>query len=311
MTIIEASNPITPIAFKNILYLTDFSQASKAALPFAMAVARNHGAMVHAVNVLGSNRHDCTSPELRAALLAADEQIAQAEIDYLDSALSGIDHQALVVRGEDIWPVVEAAIKDHDADLIVIGTRGRTGPIKHRLGSVAEEIFRRAPVPVLTIGPNVYSSFHYDARFRRLLFATDFEAESDAAARFAVLIAQENRGQLILLHVLDGPRPGAGSIVEPSVAEIMHELYEVIPNSAELRCRSQAVVRYGDPSKQIVETAKERCAELIVLGVRDHANTLDIATHMDKATAHKVLVHASCPVLTVRGLRSREHARVN
>jgi len=311
MTIIEASKPINLITFKNILYLTDFSQASRAALPFARTVARNHGAMVHAVHVLGSNRHDCASPELRAALLSADEQIAQAEIDRLDSALSGTDHQALVVHGEDIWPVVEAAIKDYYADLIVIGTRGRTGSLKHRLGSVAEEIFRRASVPVLTIGPNVYSSFHYDARFRRLLFATDFEAESDAAARFAVSIAQENRGQLILLHVLDGPRPGAGSIVEPSVAEIMHELYEVIPNSAELRCRSQAVVRYGDPSKQIVETAKERCAELIVLGVRDHANTLDIATHMDKATAHKVLVHASCPVLTVRGLRSREHARVN
>jgi len=70
MTVIEASQRITPIAFKNILYLTDFSQASKAALPFAMAVARNHGAMVHAVHVLGSNRHDGTSPELRAALLS-------------------------------------------------------------------------------------------------------------------------------------------------------------------------------------------------------------------------------------------------
>ena len=40
-----------------------------------------------------------------------------------------------------------------------------------------------------------------------------------------------------------------------------------------------------------------------MLGIRDHANTLDIATHMDKATAHKVLVHAPCPVLTARGLR--------
>ena len=100
-------------------------------------------------------------------------------------------------------------------------------------------------------------------------------------------------------QVLDGPRPGLGSIVGPSVAKIMHGLYEMIPKAAEPWCRSEAVVKYGDPSKQIVETAKERCAELIVLGVRDHANTLDIATHMDKATAHKVLVHALCPVLTL------------
>jgi nucleotide-binding universal stress UspA family protein len=144
-----------------------------------------------------------------------------------------------------------------------------------------------------------------------VLFATDFEAESDAAARFAASIAEDNRGQLILLHVLDGPRLGSGDIVGPSVAEIMHELYEMIPKGAQPWCRSQAVVKYGDPSKQIVETAKERCAELIVLGVHDHANTLDIPTHMDKATAHNVLVDASCPVLTVRGLRSREDAAAN
>lgn len=309
MEIIEASTPIT---LKNILYLTDFSQASRAALPFAMTIARNYGAAVHALHVLGSTYHDCTSPTLRAALLSADEEISQVEIGKLDSALAGTNHQAIVVREEDIWRAVETAIKDHAVDLLVLGTRGRTGPPKHRLGSVAEEIVRRAPIPVLTIGPNVYSGSHYDvARFSRVLFATDFEAESDAAVSFAVSIAQENNAQLILLHVLDGPRPGPGSIVGPSVAEIMHGLYEMIPKAAEPWCRSEAVVKYGDPSKQIVETAKERCAELIVLGVRDRANTLDIATHMDKATAHKVLVHALCPVLTVRGVRLPQDARAN
>jgi nucleotide-binding universal stress UspA family protein len=308
MEIIEASTPIT---LKSILYLTDFSQASRAALPFAMTIARNYGGVVHALHVLGSKYHDCTSPTLRAALLSAEEEISQVEIGKLDSALAGTNHQAIVVRDEDIWRAVETAIKEHDVDLLVLGTRGRTGPPKHRLGSVAEEIVRRAPVPVLTIGPNVYSGSHYDARFSRVLFATDFEAESDAAVRFAISLAQENCAQLILLHVLDGPRPGLGSIVGPSVAEIMHGLYEMIPKAAEPWCRSEAVVKYGDPSKQIVETAKERCAELIVLGVRDHANTLDIATHMDKATAHKVLVHALCPVLTVRGLCSPQYVHAN
>jgi nucleotide-binding universal stress UspA family protein len=308
MAIIEASSPV---CLKSIIYLTDFSEPSRSALPFAMTVARNHGSCIHALHVLGSNRHDCANPELKAALAAADDEIAQTEMDKLGSALSAIKHHTIVVRGGDIWSAVEGAIKDHDVNLLVLGTRGRIGLLRHRLGSVAEEIFRRSPVPVLTVGPKVYGYPHNDAHFRRVLFATDFEAESDAAVPVAVSIARENSARLILLHVLDGPWGGVGSIVEPSVAEIMHELYEMVPKGADLWCRSEAIVKYGDPSKQIVETARGRCADLIVLGVRDHASTLDMATHMDKATAHKVLVDAPCPVLTVRGLRSRAHAYAN
>lgn len=301
--IVEAN---TGVRLKSILYLTDFSEPSKAALPFAMAIARNHGAVVHALHVLRSNRFGCADSELWATLVATDEELAQAEIDKLDSALSGINHRSMVVRGGDIWTAVQGAIEDHDVDLLVLGTHGRTGPLKHWLGSVAEEIFRRSPVPVLTIGPRVYGGDHSDARFRRVLFATDFGAESDAAVPFAVSIAQENSARLTLLHVLDSPQPGVGSSVEPSVAEIMHELYERVPKGTETWCRSEAVVKYGDPSKQIVETARERGVDLIVLGIREHANSLETSTHMEKATAPKVLVHAQCPVLTARGWRTSQ-----
>jgi nucleotide-binding universal stress UspA family protein len=299
MAISEASGALS---VKSILYLTDFSEPSKSALPWAMIIARNYGAIILALHVLVSGDHDCTNPELRAALARADEQIAQAQMAQLEAKLSGMKHQIIMERGADIWPIAERAIRDHGVDLLVLGTHGRTGPLKLRLGSVAEEIFRRSPVPVLTIGPEVYIGVHNDARFRRVLFATDFEAESDAAAPVAVAIAQDNRAQLMLLHVLHEPR-WAGSRVGPSVAEIMHELYAMIPKTAELWGRSEAAVKYGEPAKQIVQTAKERCADLIVLGVRDHTDNREQATHSERATAHRVLVHAQCPVLTVRGVR--------
>jgi universal stress protein E len=146
----------------------------------------------------------------------------------------------------------------------------------------------------------VYGGAGTGGRFRRVLFAADFENNSDAAIPYAVSLAQENQGQLVLLHVINGPQPG-GSKLGPSVAETMHELYEMVPEAAKFWCRSEAVVKYGEPAKQIVETAKEYCAELIVLCVRSHASNLDMATHFDKTTAHQVVAHASCPVLTVRG----------
>jgi nucleotide-binding universal stress UspA family protein len=62
----------------------------------------------------------------------------------------------------------------------------------------------------------------------------------------------------------------------------------------------EAVVQVGNPAEQILKAAKERDADLIVLGVRDPGPFIGAAMHLERNTAHKVVVHAACPVLTVR-----------
>jgi nucleotide-binding universal stress UspA family protein len=59
--------------------------------------------------------------------------------------------------------------------------------------------------------------------------------------------------------------------------------------------------RMWEPAERILEAARERGADLIVLGLRDAAGRLGAATHLSRTTAHKVVAHAECPVLTVRG----------
>jgi nucleotide-binding universal stress UspA family protein len=81
----------------------------------------------------------------------------------------------------------------------------------------------------------------------------------------------------------------------------MYELHEIVPQNAELWCRPEAVVAYGEPATRIVEAAKERDADLIVLGVRDAAGHLGSLTHLERAVSHNVVAHAVCPVMTVRG----------
>jgi nucleotide-binding universal stress UspA family protein len=297
MSIIESE---ARVAVKNTLYLTDFSQPSEAALPFVVGIARNYGAIVHALHVLTLTRYTYKTPEVRVAEEGVHERLAQLGMHEVDSKLSGVAHKTIVAREIGVGPAVEQAIKDNDADLIALGTHGRTGTRKLLLGSVAEEVFRRSPVPVLTIGPGVYGGAHTDARFRRVLFATDFEHDSQTALLYATSLAQREQGELILLHVINGPQRKEGLIVAPSVAEAMHELYELIPERSQSGYRLEAIVRYGEPSKQIIETAKLRCADLIVLGLHDHASNLETATHLENTTAHKVVVHAACPVLTVR-----------
>jgi nucleotide-binding universal stress UspA family protein len=291
----------TRITLNNILYLTDFSEPSEAALPFATAIARGYGAIVHALHVLMPSPVVYMTPELVADGIAGQEEAASLEMQRVESALAGLPHETIVERGSAVWPTLERAIKEHMIDLVVLGTHGRTGTQKFLLGSVAEEIFRRSPVPVLTIGPWAHSGAHNDARFHRVLFATDFTAESLSALPYAVSIAQENQARLFLLNVIRSLGQDQEEMRgRRSAANTLYELNEMVPKDAELWCRPEAIVEHGEPAEGILEAAKQRGADLIVLGVRDAAGHLGAATHLERTTAHKVVAHAPCPVLTVR-----------
>jgi nucleotide-binding universal stress UspA family protein len=202
-----------------------------------------------------------------------------------------------------VWSAVEQAIEEHEVDLIVLGTHGRTGAKKFLLGSVAEEIFRRSPVPVLTIGPEVWSSVHTGGRFHRVLLASDFTPASAAAAPYALSLAQESGAHLLLVHVMRKPDSRNEREVtrfQLSVAEAIQHLYETVPDHAELSTAPDVSLEYGDPAERILTVAREKRADLIVLGLRDSAGHIGAATHLERATAHKIVAHANCPVLTVR-----------
>ena len=290
------------VTLNNILYLTDFSEPSEAALPFATAVAREYGAKVYAFHVLIPAAYVYTTPETAAAGIEAQEEAAQEDMQRVEAQLVGIPHESVVERGTGIWPSLERAINEYAIDLIVLGTHGRTGAQKLLLGSVAEEVFRRSHVPVLTIGPWAHSGIHKGAKFHRVLYATDFSNESASAAPYAISMAQENQATLILLNVMREPEtPLTEREAQDAISNATYQLHEIVPASAELWCRPEAVVRYGNAADKIIETAKERGADLIVLGVRDAGGHIGAATHLERTTAHKVVAHAVCPVLTVRG----------
>lgn len=290
------------VELKNILYLTDFSEPSEQALPFAVAMARKYGAKVYSLHVFMPAPYAGKTPGMAAAGMEAEEEIARAEMQRMESEFSGLQHQEIVESGLGVWATVDQAVRDFDIGLIVMGTHGRTGPERLLLGSVTEEVFRRSNVPVLTIGPSVRSGAHSGGRFHRVLFATDFTPASIAAAPYAVSLAEESDARLVLLHVAPMPDERRDEArFETSVAEIIHQLYEVVPKEAQLATPPQVAVEYGKPGEMIIEAAKSRGADVIVLGVRSAAGHLGAATHVLRATAHEVVAHATCPVLTVRG----------
>jgi len=290
------------IALKNILFLTDFSGPSTIALPYAAMIARAYGAKVTALHVVAPSAYTYMTSEMSATLLDAQEDAAETEMGRVEAEFAGLPRETMIERNVGVWPALASILQKGEIYLNVLGTHGRTGMKKVVFGSTAEEVFRRTSVPVLTIGPAVRTDGHNSGRLQCVLFATDFNSVSGAAASYAVSFAQENQSRLVLLHVLPAPKAGKGNkSVELSVAEALHRVEDLLPRDAELWCRPEPVVEHGQASGQILATA-ERCgADLIVLGVRGMDTLTRLVTRVERATAYEVIAHAHCPVLTVRG----------
>jgi len=293
----------TQVALDHVLFATDFSPASEAALPYAEAFARRYGATLTVVHVISPEVYQFVPPERIEPAFEVTEQQAKEDMLRTVERLGDLKKRAILSHG-DVWPSLADILATNHIDLLVTGTRGRSGFSKLVLGSVAEEIFRRAACPVLTVGPKCVPAAMNGAgaRFRTILYATDFSPEADAAVPYALSLAQEHSAKLVLLNVATESAPPARS------AERERRLRELAPPEVALWCEPEFVLETGAAAERILAAAQEHAADLIVMGVRQSGAML-LATRLEGTVAHKVVVEAKCPVLTVRGERpeSRSH----
>ena len=292
----QAATAKTRTRFQNILFATDFSPAVAHAIPFIKKLARHFRSNLVALHVKPPVVNPMTQPATWPVDIEAAKAFDKEHREELLDTFAGITTDVQIEEG-DIQSQLDKAIQKHDTDLVIIGTRGRTGLAKMLLGSVAEEIFRTVPCPVLTVGPH---SDPAKANIREILFATDFASEAPAAAAYAISLAQEFQARLTLLHVVPEPKPGdlvSWSNVQESSKNLLHKL---VPPEAEAWCRPEYFVERGDPGQRILDLANVRAVDLIILGAQPETGVPGAATHLPIATAHKVVAHANCPVLTVR-----------
>ena len=290
----------TRISLKNILYATDFSPAAEAALPYALGLAKQYGATVHSVHVRLPATYPIVGPEAMPYIIEASEEQVKLETQQMDEMLRDVPHDVSVFEG-DLWSTIAEIIGEKKIDLIVLGTHGRTGFGRAVLGSVAEEIFRKAPRAVLTVGPRVSKDTNRRLAMKQILFATDFSTDSLEALPFAVSLAQEHQARLTLLHVIEPAK--TGELVHPEIytESNMRQLRKLVPPEADCWCEPQFKIERGHAPEKILETAIAIGADLIVLGVRSVEGRLGASTHILRRTAHEVVTKAECPVLTVRG----------
>ena len=294
----QATLTNTRVKFSNILFPTDFSASSEAALPYAEAIVRHFGATLYPAHVVPPEPYhglpmDPFPVTLDYAWRSAEESLAKLATS---DRIKDIPHQVLLKQGP-LWDVISAMTNKYLVDLIILGTHGRTGLSKLAMGSVAEEIYRRASCPVLCVGPRVPHHEMQTPEFHRILFATDFSVSSLAALPYALSFAEETQAQLTLLHMIPLAPLSEQEVVR---AAALDKLMKLIPTAAMAWCTPEFEVRFEFPTEGIVAAAKRHSADLVVMGVQRSAHPRAVS-HLPWAIVSEVIGQAVCPVLTVRG----------
>ncbi len=289
----------TAVRFRNILFATDFSAAAAKAVPYVKQIAKHYDADLVALHVRPPVVNPMTEPASWPTYIEAAKAENEKHREEILETFAGIRTQVQIDEGS-IEECLEVAIEKNKTDLVVIGTRGRTGLGKLLMGSVAEEIFRTVSCPVLTVGPRAERSGTPDGQLREILYATDLSPESQGGAAYALSLAQEFQSRLVLVHVIPETKPGelvTGAEVAESSKNLLRRL---VPAEAEAWCKPDYFVFRGDPAEKILDLANLRETDLIVLGVRPEKGVPGASTHLPISMAHKIVSHAACPVLTVR-----------
>jgi nucleotide-binding universal stress UspA family protein len=294
------------VTFRNILLASDYSASANLAMPYAAGMARSFGATLYAMHVQEPINY-ALPPGTWQGLELTRGMEEKFLVEAIRRDFPEVRPHVLHADGV-VWRAVDLAIRKHEIDLVVVGTRGRTGIGKALLGSVAEEILRHARCPALTVGPQACHEAGRRGRIASILFATDFGAASLAAAPIAVSLAEEYQAKLTLLHVMEKRVAGQMDMPCDASEKCEERLRALVAEEVKMWCEPHYVVdcgvgdRSGAAWERILGQAQARDVDLIVMGVHEPEGLLPGAeTHLEIATVHGVVAHARVPVLTVRG----------
>lgn len=320
MTVAELTTPITvpktAAAFRHILVATDFSESARRALCDALALAVENDARLSVIHVL--------QPDIQYAALENPPEIdldridAERQLKDLVNELQPERHiDTILLKHGPVPEAVASVIQEEEIDLLVIGTRGRGGLRKLALGSVAEELLRVSPCPVMTIGPKAdVAAAAREPGFHTILFATDFGKGSTKALPLALALAKAHQSKLILLHMLSpmpattgslsayAPGPVAANELQEwekvSRQRAIKQLKECLPAETGLAQEPEYVVGADFLPEGILTAVDRFKVDLIVMGA-NRTHSARTAAHLPWAAVHEVVRDAPCPVLTVAG----------
>lgn len=306
-----ATTPQAALALRNVLFATDFSPCSEPALLHAVAVAHHYGSTLHLAHVVQPALFSIVPPEGYVGTVEAEGVVmerARADAQKLVADVlrrtrcEDLDNHIWVNLGV-VGETLCAIIRREHIDLAVVGTHGRSGIRKLVLGSVAEDVFRHACCPVLTVGPHSWRSDPHSVHLKHVLFPTDFSVDSVRALPLAMAIAAKFDATLTILHVVERLDSEAGHDKRRVVSALEERMRQMVSSAGPTPPGIAARVEFGDVADTVIEMAAVLGVDLIAFGLKAPDTYVDRLPWMH---AYEIVCEAACPVLSLRGASIRE-----
>lgn len=251
--------------FDDILVPTDGSENAERALEHAIVIAKAFDATVHGVYVVNiTYAADFEGGVNTESVVTALEREGESALDVVESRCdeAGVDVIRELLDGRPSVRISEYA-KEHDSDLIIMGTHGRRGLSRVLLGSVTESVVRRSRRPVLTIPGDARSP---EDSYDDVLVATDGSPDAAQAVDSAIGLASAFDATVHGLYVIDETftrNQMIGEILEAEGTTALEELQSKVTAAG---LDSKTTILEGEPHEAIVEYASNHDLDVIVLG---------------------------------------------
>lgn len=281
---------MSTFALRYILCPVDLDFAAPTVLKWASLFAEKYGAQVRILHSYWMEwPRYFTSAQEKEFARQTEQRIAAASSDLrrmADGALdAGVSRDIAVLEA----PTAQAVFEEMSRilpDLIVMGSHGRSGLKRARLGSVAETVLYESKAPVLVV--KGLANDPSSPQIQRILAPVNFTALDRETAELAASLASAFEARLYLLHAHERP--------DEDLAPVRERLCHWIPRGAKSTCDVVEVIRKGNAAEEILRQAEEEGVDLIVMGA-EHKPFLEITTL--GTTSERVIRHSSKPVLVL------------
>jgi nucleotide-binding universal stress UspA family protein len=277
--------------YSRILFAVDDDEALPAAVPVVAAYARRWAAEVRVLHV---HRVGPDVPD------ASSQRLVDAVVERLRAVgVSASGEVRLVKHGEKVAPIIAGAATQAEADMVAVGSRGRSDLGALFLGSVSHEVAGGLQVPVLVVRASSFTS----AAPHTVLVAVDGSAGSDEAVVEAAEVASEFGASVLVVHVRRLTAVEGVTAIEPE--EDARGIVSRAVEGAEARGvrASGEILVDSSVVASLVSAAERHAADLVVLGSRrpSHLGGLVLGS-----VAHEVVHRLPCPVLLARLIPATE-----
>ncbi len=286
---------------ERLLLATDGSQFSEGAIREAIKLAKRCSSKLSALSVIETNpEYETIAPQL----LEKAEKSAQEHLGSVkeQAKKEGVDCTTSILEGQDSFNYISDEAAKNKISMIIMGRRGRSGLKRLMMGSVTSRVIGHAPCNVLVV-PKAAR-----VEFKSIVVATDGSKYSLSAASEAIGLAKQNKSELTAISVVPSElmtptdldfTMAHKELIADKEMHVAEKNVKAVKEAAEKEgVAVKAFVMSGRPADAIIEIARDRKADLIVLG--SHGRT-GLEKLLMGSVAERVIVLSSCAVLVVKG----------